>query len=181
MLIGREAGRRHRAPDLAGAGSSEPVLGCLENGSGGARGLRMHHPREPRHRTAPFIGHLAIEFDAAIGIGNLVYRSLDLGEIAEVFTHEVVGRLTPVRHAGGQGLIPEQDRQHGEIVGQHGAADDAGIAVGEVSGGNGDARPLTGTDRRVEQAIGRWIGMALQVAANQTGIVAQPGWFPCMG
>jgi hypothetical protein len=70
---------------------------------------------------------------------------------------------------------PEDDREFDEIVGEHRAADDAGVAVIKLRGGDADA----GTVVRIletgrQQAGDDGIIMALEVTTDVVAVVDEP-------
>ncbi|MGC4077580.1 MAG: hypothetical protein QM702_11235 [Rubrivivax sp.] len=86
--------------------------------------------------------------------------------------------LPPAALVGRQHVLPEDDRWLDEIVGQHTAADHAGIAVVVLGGGDADARAARAVHLFVEQAVGGGVDVPLQVAADQVVIVAEPIGLP---
>ena len=163
---------RHIAPDADRPSGAQPVLCLLENCRCRSRRFGMCLPGKADRWSAPFVGSGGVEFNAAIWVGYLVNRPFDLRYKTEIAAHEVMRGLPPAGHVLWQGMIPENDGQHDKVVSQHCATNHAGQTVDEIRGGDGDPRSPDCIYGFVEKPVGRGIGMALEVAPNEAGVIA---------
>src|SRR5689334_13784249 len=166
MLVARHGQLRVAAPDLFGTGGAEPVEGAVLHVAGGADRLEMYGAREARDGAAAAVADTAVELDARVRRRDILHGPARHGDALEVQAHPVLGTLPPARHTLRPWRLPEGDRSQDEIVGEHAAADDAGIAVVVVGCRDGNAGAARTDDLLVEQAEATGILVTLEVPAE---------------
>ena len=130
--------------------------------------------REPHGRDAPAVAHLRFERHARVRAGDLLHRAHHTRHSGVVVAHEALGFRTPARQIRWQIARPEDDRQHHELVRDHAAADQVGVAVIELRDRGGHARPHAVVDLLGHQADRPGVVVALQVPPHLVVRVPQP-------
>lgn len=141
VLRGGEAEVEGRAPDACGAGSAKPVLGAGADEFGGAERLEVGRAAKPGDRKAEAIKDGGVEGDTGIGRRDFLDGTAQIDAAQVEVAHRVLVGEAPAREVRREVGAPKDNREFDEIVGEHGAADDAGVTVVEPSGRETDARP----------------------------------------
>jgi len=129
---------------------------------------------ETGNGQAEAVANRRVERDARIGRRNFLHRAaeIDAGEV-EVAHGAFVGE-TPAREVGWEMRAPEDDREFDEVVGEHGAANDARITVVKLGRREADARAEIGVfDTGREEPRYDRVVVTLQVTADVVAVVAE--------
>src|SRR5262249_27941810 len=141
----------------------DPVACPLRHEARRAQSLGVRGARKPEYRDAEAVLYDRIELYPSIGAWDFLHRPAYRGDALVVAPHEVLGAGARAGHVGGTELLPEDDRQQHEIVGQHGTSDDAVIAMVESDRRGRHAGPTRIVDVVIEEAKGAWVIVPLEV------------------
>src|ERR1700689_5558758 len=153
--------------DLRCPGSLQPFLGAFAHELSREDGLRMSRPGQSRDWDAQTIAPGPVDLHARSGAGDLLHRALHVNGAFEIVAHEMFGGQTPALHSWRETSVPELNGQFDEFVGEHSAADDAGVAVIEPARGDRNARAIAIAGDFIKEADGAGIIVALQIAADE--------------
>ena len=158
-------------PDFPRSRGLQPLDGALAHVAAGPQSLFMHGAGHPHDCATATVAKVGRELDPGVRRRDVLDRAARLGDMP-IGAHPVLGALPPTRHLCRPRRLPVGDGRHDEVVGQHAATDDAGIAVIVVGRGDARARAARVDDLLVEQAEGTGILVALEVSTEVIGVVA---------
>ena len=134
----------------------------------------MSRAAEASDGQAEAVAEGGVQGNARIGRGNFLHRAAEVDAAEVEVAHGAFVGEAPAREVGREVGAPEDEGKLDEIVGEHGAADDARVAVVELRGGEADAGAEVGiVDAGREEAGDDGVVVTLEMATDVVAVVAE--------
>src|SRR5579862_892149 len=149
-------------PYLLGASRAQPLPRSLADELGCAHRLRVRSTAKACYGLAVLVAHVRRNRHPRLRVGYLLHRALHLEPATVGLPHPALIARAPTRDAIRPGLPPEVDGRLDEVIGNHRAANDAGVAVAKLATADRGAGTEVAQHRLVHYPVAARIIVALQ-------------------
>src|SRR5271165_4366411 len=129
-------------------------------------------PGKAANRNAPMVAYSRIHLYACVKHRHLLHRSHNDDASLEPLAHEILVLPPPIPNLRRR-TADEFNGEADKFICEQAAADEARVAMVEITNGDGSSRPEVVVNFKIKQATSAGVGMALQVSANPVMAIPQ--------